>query len=103
MTSLLSLKREVELLHRALIVPVKPKPKPTINFDELTDVERATLLRAEEILTDHELNPRVKPFCIHGAIPEVFEEYNMNEKQLILDAYNIYILHQQQVNVLGAF
>ena len=91
MTSFNSLKREVEILSKALNT-AKPKPQTApINLADFTDSEQQTLLRAEEILTDHELNPRCKPYNIHTVDPEttVTEEYSDAEKQTILAAYHL--------------
>jgi hypothetical protein len=89
MTSFNSLKREVEILSKALNT-AKPKPQTApINLADFTDSEQQTLLRAEEILTNHELNPRLKPFCIHGEIPTITEEYSETEKETILAAYHL--------------
>jgi hypothetical protein len=91
MTTAAQLKREVEIISKALrISEPKPTPSPSIPLTAFTDSERQTILNAEEILTQHQLNPRVAYINIHTANPDtVTEEYSDTEKQTILAAYHL--------------
>ena len=93
MTTIAQLRREIEIISHALNTD-KPKPNSNpadiIPLEAFTETERMTILKSEEILTDHERHPRASYFNIHTVEPNTnTEEYSDTEKETILAAYHL--------------
>ncbi len=94
MTSLFSLKREVEILHKALAVTEKKPTHDPIDLSCFTEAERQTVLNTEEIMTSHELTGS-QNFDGEHFRDTIFSE---TEKAVIVEAGRLLIRYEKEHN-----